>query len=138
MKSTPVLKFIKGAGTADNLAMPPPTPVTTPPAYVRQVSTAPPGPAGLGKVTPPQAMCCVVMHKTSETRIYRNAQDFLNRGRYSEAFAIYEQLAKAGDPKCRVMLGWMYNKGLGVAKDREKARTLFKSAGDLGSGEGMF
>jgi hypothetical protein len=78
------------------------------------------------------------MNSAREAESYQTAHELLNHSRYAEAFAIYEDLAKAGDPQCQVFLGWMYYEGLGVTKDAEKALNWFERAASLGSKEGAF
>ncbi len=73
------------------------------------------------------------MGNVSSDESYKTAQQLLNQRRYAEALAIYEDLAKAGDPQCQVFAGWMYYEGLGVAKDTEKALGWFDKAASLGS-----
>lgn len=78
------------------------------------------------------------MGNAREVELYRTAHELLDQSRYAEAFAIYEDLAKAGDPQSQVFLGWMYHEGLGVTKDAEKALGWFERAASLGSKEGAF
>lgn len=78
------------------------------------------------------------MASAREVEPYRTAHELLNQRRYAEALAIYEDLARAGDPQCQVFLGWMYHEGLGVTKDAEKALGWFERAASLGSKEGAF
>jgi hypothetical protein len=78
------------------------------------------------------------MGNVSNDESYRTAQQLLNQRRYAEALAIYEDLAKAGDPQCQVYTGWMYYEGLGVTKDTEKALGWFDKAASLGSKEAAF
>jgi TPR repeat protein len=69
---------------------------------------------------------------------YAAAKKLLNRRRFSEAFSIYRDLAAVGDPRCLVFLGWMYDRGVGVARDSDKAYECYKSAALLGYKEGAF
>ena len=75
---------------------------------------------------------------TSREEPYRIAQRLLDEKKYVAAFALYEDLAKSGDPRCQVILGWMYHEGLGIQQDKEKALSWFKGAASLGSKEGAF
>ena len=75
---------------------------------------------------------------TSREEPYLAAQRSFDKKRFTEAFALYEDLAKAGDPRCQVLVGWMYNEGLGVKRDKEKAVNWFERAASMGSKEGAF
>jgi len=50
------------------------------------------------------------------------------RGDYPTAFAIFKSLAEAGNFIAQQNLGVMYNEGLGIAKDREKASYWFEKS----------
>lgn len=77
-------------------------------------------------------------HPEGAREPYSFARDLLNRRKFSEAFSIYRDLAAAGDPRCNVFLGWMYDQGVGVQKDSAKAFECFRSAALLGYKEGQF
>ncbi|MBI5909200.1 MAG: sel1 repeat family protein [Betaproteobacteria bacterium] len=78
------------------------------------------------------------MDTASRKEPYRTAQELLNQKQFAEAFAAYEVLAKGGDARCQVQVGWMYNEGLGVEKNKEQALIWFQGAANLGSKEGAF
>ena len=69
---------------------------------------------------------------------YEAARRLLKKRNYREAFVAYEALARAGDPRCQVFLGWMHHEGLGTAKDPNQALVWFSSAANLGSSEAAF
>ena len=49
------------------------------------------------------------------------------------AFAIYEKLAEAGNADGMYNCGVMFDSGVGVEKDLEKAREYFEMAASMGS-----
>lgn len=51
---------------------------------------------------------------------------------FVEAAALTEKGAKASDPLALNSMGWNYDQGTGVAKDKDKALAYFISAADLG------
>ena len=69
---------------------------------------------------------------------YALAKRMFDSRRYAEAFALYEELAKSGDPRCQVLLGWMYYEGLGTHKDTDRGLSCFKEAANANSSEGAF
>ena len=75
---------------------------------------------------------------TARGEPYARAKRLLNERRFSEAFSIYSELAAGGDPRCNVFLGWMYDRGVGVAQDSQKAYECYRSAALLGYAEGAF
>ncbi|MGU7778547.1 tetratricopeptide repeat protein [Burkholderia sp. PU8-34] len=60
------------------------------------------------------------------------------KGKYSQAFPIYRQLAESGHPESQVFLGWMFAEGQGVHASQEDAARWFKHAAELGSARGAF
>jgi uncharacterized protein len=73
-----------------------------------------------------------------DRELYVTAKKLFAQRRVAEAFAIYEQLARAGDSHCQVFVGWMYHQGVGITKDDVKAEEWFARAATLGSKEGQF
>lgn len=69
---------------------------------------------------------------------YQTARRLFSEKKFAAAFAVYEELAKLGDPQCQVFLGWMYSEGLGALQDRQEALAWFRRAASLGSKEGAF
>ena len=51
----------------------------------------------------------------------QDGRDALARGDYATAFAKCMKAAEAGDTKAQVILGWMYEVGLGVPQDDVQA-----------------
>ncbi len=78
------------------------------------------------------------MQRARDVHSYQAAKELFSKKRFAEALVIYERLAQDGDPQCQVHIGWMYHEGVGVAPDREKARSWFQRAASLGSKEGAF
>ena len=66
------------------------------------------------------------------------AWSFFSNAQFKEAFELYEKLAKRGDPRCLVMLGWMYETGQGISKDTLRAAECYEGAAGLGSSDGAF
>jgi TPR repeat protein len=50
-----------------------------------------------------------------------SAQSSLDNGRYEAAFARWQRLALLGDPSAQNQVGWMYERGVGVNIDLQKA-----------------
>lgn len=69
---------------------------------------------------------------------YDRARELVKANRFGEAFAIYEELARAGDTPCQIYAGWMLYEGHGVPQDKERALSWFERAATLGSREGAF
>lgn len=59
-------------------------------------------------------------------------------GKYEETFPMYKALAESGSIESQVLLGWMYQEGLGVARDANKAFEWFERAASAGSAEGQY
>lgn len=51
-------------------------------------------------------------------------------GNYREAVRLFRPLAERGDPEAQYYLGYMYEKGQGVAKDHERMRTWYQRSAD--------
>lgn len=66
------------------------------------------------------------------------AESYYNGEEYDKAFLLYKELAQNGHVNCEVMLGWMYQNGLGTEKDPGKAHISYQSAANLGSPEAQF
>ncbi|GBR09421.1 sel1 repeat family protein [Asaia siamensis] len=62
------------------------------------------------------------------------AQWHLDRGAVQEACRLFTQAAQSRHPTALNMLGRVYERGWGVARDVELARTLFEAAADGGEG----
>src|SRR3990167_2513064 len=69
---------------------------------------------------------------------YDRARALLKANKLAEAFAAYEDLARAGDVQCQIYVGWMLHEGQGVPRDKERALGWFERAATLGSKEGAF
>jgi TPR repeat protein len=67
-----------------------------------------------------------------QSRFYR-AADFLERGDARRAFRLFLAGAKAGDPDCQLNLGWLYDSGQGVRKNRKRALHWYRLAYGKGS-----
>lgn len=71
----------------------------------------------------------------------KKANEYFDKGDYAKAFSIYEKLDHTFDLKkeiyneVRFKLGRMYEDGLGVAVDKEKAAKYYDCAKDYGNGE---
>lgn len=80
----------------------------------------------------------VMLDSATNEEPYAAAKRLLNQRRFAEAFAIYRDLAASGDARCQAFLGWMYDRGVGVAQNPAKAYECYKSAALLGYKEGAF
>lgn len=60
------------------------------------------------------------------------AYDDMTAGRYAAAHAAFAALAAGGELLGHTYLGWMYERGLGVAVDENRARDLYRLACDGG------
>ena len=64
----------------------------------------------------------------TETRDYAAGQDLFEQGRFADAVAIWEELARKGDPKAQYNLSVMYDQGRGVDPDSKAAEFWNKKA----------
>jgi TPR repeat protein len=78
------------------------------------------------------------MPTAQSEELYQKAKLLLRRRRYGEALALYDALGDAGDPRCKVVSGWMHFEGLGTRRDPDRAAMLFNAAAAVGSREGAF
>ena len=60
------------------------------------------------------------------------------RGYYLTAFNYALPRAKLGDPAAQTLIGELYDKGLGIKRDRQEATQWYKFAADNGSREAQF
>jgi len=60
------------------------------------------------------------------------------KGDFAAALAALRPLAESGDARAQSLLGYMYARGEGVAKDYAEANRLFKLAADQGDSDGLF
>ena len=70
-------------------------------------------------------------HKNS----YSGAIDEIHKRRYRRAHKHLKELAESGHAKSQTILGFLYEKGLGVEKDAEKAFSYYKKAAAQGLAE---
>jgi hypothetical protein len=70
--------------------------------------------------------------KTDSTATVQQADALYDQKRYTEAAPIYEQVCTGGDTGSCGRLGFMYDTGLGVAKDASRAVGLYSKACDGG------
>jgi uncharacterized caspase-like protein len=56
---------------------------------------------------------------------------------YAAALPLYQQLADAGNPAAMTLVGLMYGRGFGVARDDAQAVSWFRKAADAGDPVGM-
>jgi len=69
---------------------------------------------------------------------YHRARELLKGNHFAEAFAAYEELARAGDVQSQIYAAWMLHEGHGILRDKERALSWFERAATLGSKEGAF
>ncbi len=65
-------------------------------------------------------------------------QIYLNNGKFSDAFSMFEVAARSGDPRALNMLGRAYERGWGVACNASVAAMYFSHAASMGEGWAMF
>ena len=53
--------------------------------------------------------------------------------KYEEAFPLLTSLAEQGSEYAYLYLGWLYQNGLGVTQDHQKAQTWYRAVADTGS-----
>ena len=89
------------------------------------------------------------MLTTTDPERYKRARRLLDSRRPSlllslkpavtrEAYELYEQLAREGDPYWQVFIGWMAYEGHGTQKDENLGLDWFRKAANLGSPAGAF
>lgn len=78
------------------------------------------------------------MNGTSFNELLANASKAYSVGKFSEAFALYKELALGGHGESQIFVGWMLLEGMGVASDPAEAAQWFQRAASLGSPQGAF
>jgi TPR repeat protein len=63
---------------------------------------------------------------------FKNAQIAENKQNYKKAFSIYLRATKKGDTYCELNLGFCYDNGIGVRKNKKKAAYYYKRCADRG------
>lgn len=66
------------------------------------------------------------------------AENLFDEGRYEEAFAKFDNLAKSGDIVSKRLVAWMYHRGEGVNKNIERAEKWYRSAVDNGDTQSAY
>lgn len=74
-----------------------------------------------------------ILQKLPEEKLLDEGYIAVEMGEYERAFAIYEKLAEAGNADGMYNCGVMFDSGVGVEKDLEKAREYFEMAASMGS-----
>lgn len=69
----------------------------------------------------------------SATDIELEAHEAWERGDLKRAFSLFRRCADLGQVGCMVDLGYFYDEGVGVRKDKEKAMSWYKRAYRLGN-----
>ncbi|WP_234637772.1 tetratricopeptide repeat protein [Delftia tsuruhatensis] len=64
------------------------------------------------------------------------AQDAIEQKRYKKAFRIYLKSMKNGDIDCELNIGYFYDKGIGIRKNKKKAAYHYKNCADRGDPAG--
>lgn len=65
-------------------------------------------------------------------------QIYLNNGKFSDAFNMFEVAARSGDPHALNMLGRAYERGWGIPCNASAAAMYFSHAASMGEGWAMF
>ena len=81
--------------------------------------------------------CCSVPH-FSYANSFEAGLFALERGHYGIALRALLPLANDGDANAQVILGNLYEQGLGVKQDYQSALSWYQKAGDQGSAEGQY
>lgn len=69
---------------------------------------------------------------------YESVGALLGDKRYRDAFERCRTYAQEGSVSCKNLLAWMYQNGIGVSPDLDRARELFVSTANTGSLVGKF
>jgi curved DNA-binding protein CbpA len=75
---------------------------------------------------------------TNSEAMFQRAYDLNDRGRYAEAFSIYQQLAAQGHAKAQFNLGVMYDKGQSVARNYPLAVSWYQKAAEQGNANAQY
>ncbi len=67
---------------------------------------------------------------------FKKAQDAESNGRYKKAFSIYLRGIRSGEFGCELNLGYCYDNGIGVRKNKKKAAFHYKKCSDRGEFSG--
>jgi hypothetical protein len=81
--------------------------------------------------------CCSVLH-FSYANSFEAGLFALERGHYGTALRALLPLANDGDASAQVILGNLYEQGLGVKQDYQSALSWYQKAGDQDSPEGQY
>ncbi|GCD75803.1 hypothetical protein NBRC3299_2095 [Acetobacter pasteurianus NBRC 3299] len=65
-------------------------------------------------------------------------QIYLNNGKFSDAFSMFEVAARSGDSRALNMLGRAYERGWGITRNASIAAMYFSNAAGMGEGWAMF
>ena len=71
-----------------------------------------------------------------KNRLFTQANAAWDKGDLRQAFALFMQAAKLGDVSCQLDLGYFFDQGLSVKKDKKKALEWYRRAyrqGDAGA-----
>lgn len=74
----------------------------------------------------------------SREQLLAKAEELFDAERYSEALALFRNLAEAGISRAQLMTGWIYHHGLGLQENFEEARNWYSRAAAEGSIEAQF
>ncbi|GAA4011194.1 tetratricopeptide repeat protein [Actimicrobium antarcticum] len=77
-------------------------------------------------------------HRTPRDQAFYDAETLHAAGQYSEAAAIFQRLAQAGDTRSQSRLGWMFEVGQGVPRDLDQAAVLFRQAAESGDADAQY
>lgn len=71
--------------------------------------------------------------RTPDNDLLSVSYKLMMNGKYEEAFPLLTSLAEEGSEYACLYLAWLYQKGLGVAQDHQKAQTWYRAVADTGS-----
>jgi len=75
---------------------------------------------------------------TDNEAMFQHAYDLNDRGRYAEAFSLYQQLADQGHAKAQFNLGVMYDRGQYVTQDYAQAVSWYLKAAEQGNANAQY
>lgn len=69
---------------------------------------------------------------------FKDIENYYFSGDYGNAHKLSDMLAEKGDQKAIRFLGWLYARGEGCEKDKNKAITFFERAAKMGDAEALY
>lgn len=76
--------------------------------------------------------------QAEDSATYIEAKVALKKNEFEKAYALFRNLAEAGDAKAQAQLGHLYHGGRGIASDWTAAAAWYRKAADQGNAFGQF